>query len=1103
MIKSKLFFVKNYSIFSILTLCGILFSCQKKNDTLFQIVDNETSGFVFENKLIENEQQNILAYEYFYNGAGVATADFNNDGLADVFMVGNQVENKLFLNKGNLKFEDITQKSNINQKPNGWKTGVSLADVNGDGFVDIYVCYSGNLPASQRKNQLLINNGLGATGGKGGIPTFTEKAEAYGLADTGYSTQAAWLDYDKDGDLDMMLINHNLRNYQRKEAAVIREEIDSNAGDKLFKNLSVEQGLKEPKFIEVSQKAGIKSNPLGFGLGLAVADINDDGYPDMMVTNDYVEDDYLYINQQNGTFKEMAKEAFGHTSRFAMGLDITDINNDLLPDIFTLDMLPEDNYRQKKLIFPDNWNTYQAELANGFWHQNMRNMLQLNTGKLTTKNGTPIFAEIGQLAGISNTDWSWAALFADFDNDGFKDLFVSNGLVKDYTDADFIKYYAEAQAKENENNRKEALLKHLKEMPTSATHSYIFRNLKQANFENKVNEWGFDSPTVASGAVYVDLDNDGDLDLITNNTSLPATIYENKQQQKDPQNWLKINLKGKIIEGTKVIVETENHQTQVVEFSPTRGFQSAMYLPLHFGIAKANKAKITINNKIYEVEKSNQQITITVEATKLKDKANEDVLFEEVQSIDFSRITEQTNDFNQQVLLPQHYSYSGSRMVFGDINGDGLTDVFLGSGPNQVSELFLGNKNKGWTPKYEKAFEEDRYAADRDAVFFDADGDKDLDLYLVSGHYGMLKNDTWQADRLYLNDGKGNFSKVKLPAEHRNSSVVKAFDIENDGDTDLVVAGHIVPGNYPLAEKSFILINNGKGNFSQKEIENLGIINDLAIVDLDKDGFKEIIAVGEWTVPIVLKNNRGNFTKTEQFKMPAINGFWNRIVADDLDNDGDTDFVLGNLGLNSQMKTIDKQAISLNFADFDKNGTIDPYLSYFIQGKAYPAIGRDEALEQVVALRKKFTSYKKWSDVGIDEVFDESDLAEGQKLEVNFLETCILENIGKEFIIKHLPLQAQYSPVHGIVVADIDNDGKKDIILAGNNSKFRLRTGKIDANYGLVMKAKDNLTYEYLSQKKSGLALKRDIKELVFVNNQLIAYPSEGKPMSYVLRKLP
>lgn len=779
-----------------LSLCLLFSSCTKK-ETLFELQNPEETGITFVNQLQETEEENILNYEYFYNGGGVAAGDFNRDGLVDLFFTGNQVDNQLYLNKGALKFENISKNAGITGRKGRWKTGVSLVDINADGWLDIYVCYSGPNSPKERENQLFINTTMLSKDTT--QVTFRESAKVYGLADNGYTTQAAFFDYDGDDDLDAYIMNHNLRGYQRQEAHVMRQARDEFAGDKLFRN-------DNGKFVEVSQQAGIKSNPLGFGLGLEVSDINGDNLPDIYVGNDYVEDDYMYLNNGNGTFTDVLRQQIAHTSRFTMGIDIADINNDSLPDILTLDMLPEDNTRQKLLTFPDNWNSYQSTLENGFWHQNMRNMLHIN-------NGNNTFSEVGQMSGISNTDWSWAPLIADFDNDGWKDIFITNGELKDITNADFIKYAADQEMKQAENQPYEALLNQVKKMPSSQTKNYIFKNKNGLVFENKQIDWGFEKSTIANGAVYADLDNDGDIDLITNTNNDVARIYKNNSQElaeknksvaKGGNNFLKIKLKGSLKNpfgiGAKVFVYEKN-RVQYQEFSPVRGFHSCIYDALHIGLGNnIQPVKIKVvwrdgKQQILNDVKPNQVIELRYTDAKENDvlPTSSASLFQKTDSlINFQHQENRANDFNRQRLLPYMYSYTGARMAKGDINGDKTDDLYMCGARYQAGTMYVQEKSGNQT-KFSKViipdFENDSTYEDKDAVFFDADGDKDLDLYAVSGDYGLTLNHSNLQDRLYLNDGKGKFKRDKqaLPEEFLNGSVVKVLDVDNDKDWDLFV----------------------------------------------------------------------------------------------------------------------------------------------------------------------------------------------------------------------------------------------------------------------------------------------------------------------------
>lgn len=1129
-----------------------LSNCQS-NSTLFERLDASKTGISFENRLTETESSNILAYEYFYNGGGVAVGDFNNDGLPDVYFTGNQVPNKLYINttkssEEGVTFEDITDNAGVAGRANGWKTGVTLADVNADGWLDIYVCYSGNLPVEKRKNQLFINLGVSNKAQK--EVKFTEQAEAYGIADAGYSTQGLFFDYDTDGDLDLFVLNHNLRGYQRKEAAYLKKEFDLNAGDRLYRNesprgggaplrpsLTPNGGIMVPPlgvrglFTDVTREAAIISNALGFGLGIATGDFNGDNKPDLYVCNDYVEEDYAYLNNGDGTFSERGKEMMGHFSFSTMGVDIADVNNDALPDIFTTDMLPEDNRRQKSLSWPDNWNVQQAMLENGFHWQNMRNMLQLNQGVRSQKqpplrseigkNKVMRFSEIGQLAGVQATDWSWAGLLADFDNDGLKDLFVSNGFVRDYTDLDFVKYYADEQMNGEGQKSTKSLLEHLKKMPATPTHHYIFKNetlLPQrggVQFSNKVKEWGFEESTIACGAAYADFDRDGDLDLITSNTNEPASLYLNHQQERNPQNFVKIKLKGEggnlFGVGAKVYVYA-NGQVQYQEFTPTRGFQACMYDDLHFGLGKTTV--IDSVRVLWPSNKSQLLPKVTLNKTQVAEEKNAfpfnpalllpqpKPIFEETEAIDFVHHENPLIDFNTQILLLYLYSYGGPRMAKGDVNGDGLEDIYIGGAANQAGQLFLQTKDKRFVTNSQPAFEADKAFEDRDAVLFDADGDKDVDLYVITGEYNT--EFALLQDRLYLNNGKGQFSRCpmgQIPEITLNKTCVEAFDADQDGDLDLFLGGGVQSGNFPYASESFLLRNDGKGHFEIAEKWELGLVTDVVTTDLNNDKHPEIIITAEWKPIQVLESK--NKESTVNYQLQTVNSFsglWNRIASADLDNDGDLDFIVGNLGLNTPLKATAEQPITLYYDDFDQNGRFDPFISYYIQGKAFPLAGRDEALEQLAPLRKLFIDYKSYAAATAEEVLGKEWATRSTKLTVTETQSGILWNDKGKLTFKPLPLAAQISPVYAISTGDFDGDGKTDILLAGNQSKFRIRIGKTDANYGMILRGNGKGDFEYLPQYQSGLHLTGDIRDVQQVGNQLIFTANDGKAQSYQIK---
>lgn len=1055
---------------SLICLCLALccLSCSSP-DPLFVRTDASKTGVSFVNQLTETEQDNILAFEYFYNGAGVATGDLNNDGKVDLVFTGNQVDNKVYLNKGDLQFDDITDKAGVAGRSGGWKTGVTLADVNADGWLDIYVCYSGLRSDSLRRNQLFINNRN---------LTFTDRATEYGLADSGYSVQANFFDYDLDGDLDCFLINHNLKNYQRKEAAVMRVERDYNAGDKLFRNMTVERRAGEaatgPLFADVSAQTGIKGNPLGFGLGVSVSDLNADGYPDVYVSNDFVEDDYLYINQRNGTFRDELRDRVEHTSYSAMGMDVADLNNDDRPDIMTLDMLPETNARQKLLPWPDNWNVYQAQLRNGFWHQNMRNMLQIQQ-----PNGQ--FAEIGQLAGVAATDWSWGVLLADFDNDGFKDIFVSNGILRDFTNADFIKFTDEAAGT--------SVLDQIKRMTSTATKNYAFRNNRDLTFTNEQKAWGFDEPAVSNGCAYADLDNDGDLDLVTNNLNETARLYRNDSRENTESAFLTVKLTGAPdnpygIGATVTVVS--GGQTQVQERYPTRGYESCSHGDLLFGLGTTpTTSRVTVrwpDGRVQTIDQVRANQTLRVDyrqATTAQPviRPAQPTLFTAAPAPAFTHRIDSTSNFDRQILLPTQYSATGPRMAV-DQAGE---LVFVGGNAQQPGELFrrevTGNYTRVTLPGAGSA-------TNNDAVFADFNGDKRPDLYVANGGYSVREADRRQ-DQLWLATSTG-FTPQSLPAESENNSCVQAFDADRDGDLDLFVGGGIKPYRFPASDESFLLINNGRGQFTRQAVGRLGMLTDAVVLDVDHDGWSDLVLAGEWMPITVLLNQKGRFSADQRKTYDKLEGWWNRLAKADLDGDGDDDLIAGNLGLNTQVRATAEQPATLTYDDFDQNGTLDFFISYLIDGKLYPAYSRDEICEQVPSLRKRFTNYQSYADATIETCFDEQQLRQASKLHISELRSLVLENKDGDFIPHELPLAAQYAPIFAIQTGDFDRNGTTDLLLMGNNSRLRLRIGKVDANHGQVLSNRGNWQFSAVAADRTGLYVRGDVRDIKTIGNSLL-----------------
>ncbi|WP_241739569.1 VCBS repeat-containing protein [Aestuariibaculum marinum] len=1094
--------MKNYKLYTLIWMLLLsVYSCHKEAkeqlveeemvvQELFTELSPEQSGIYFENRLVETDSMNYFVYPYIYMGGGVSIGDINNDGLNDIYFTGNQVPNKLYLNKGGMRFEDISEKAGVSAD-NRWITGTTMADVNNDGFLDIYVSVAGKFGPKQ--NLLYINNQ---------DLTFTESAEIYGVSGNTNTMQASFFDYDLDGDLDLYVANYPIAKFSTPNF-VYKKLIDNpdlDSSDRLYRN---DGGTR---FTDVTKSSGILN--YGLTVGIAISDINNDGYPDVYVSNDFATPDYFYINNGDGTFKESIKDITKHTAWYGMGVDIADINNDGLSDFFQLDMTPENNRRSKANMASMNPKKFWDNVNMGFHYQYMQNCLQLNNGDV---NGViQPFSDISRLAGMATTDWSWGALMVDFDNDGWKDVVVTNGVRREINNKDYfktLKTYTPMAFKHN-------MLELTKKMPSEKVHNYAFKNNGDLTFSDVSQSWNLDFVGFSNGLAYGDLDNDGDLDLVVSNLDSISSIYENQAAKISGNHYLRFKFNGpeknKFALGTKVFLECDGIK-QFQELILTRGYQSSVEPFLNFGLGKQSKVdKVTIiwpdgkqeikrdiqSNALVEVNYNDASDEFKVA---VKDNNPVNYKFTNVTSllgVVYKHEENVFDDFKNEPLLPHKTSQFGPGLATADINNDGREDFFVGGANGQSGRIFKQQLDGTFQEIIVLDIQNDAIQEDLGALFFDADNDGDMDLYVVSGGNEFAEDSELLQDRLYINDGTGSFIKSKnaLPKMLTSGSKVEAADFDNDGDLDLFVGGRIVPGKYPLPARSYLLRNDSKEGVLHfvdatktvaPDLYKPGLVTDVKWFDMDKDGWKDLIVVGEWMPISIFRNDGGKLiSKTKEYGLENSVGWWYSVDVDDFDNDGDWDVVAGNLGRNYKYQASNIETFDVYASDFDKNNNLDIVLGYYSDGIQYPVRGRECSSQQIPGITRKFKNYDAFSKATIEDVYTKDKLEDALHYQAKTFATTYFENLGGSFIPKALPMEAQISAINGIISEDFNGDGKLDLVLAGNLFTSEVETPRNDAGQGVFLIGDGKGNFKAQAPYESGLSLGGDVKGLALLNGK-------------------